>query len=130
MAPVRWSGYPLGHPTPPQPCLHRDGRTALHWAVHHGHLPSVDALINAGASLHIQDKKRWAFWGGRHGRLVRSRWASAAAGARRAGARPRMRLPTHHAWVSQAKALMAANEEVRSLAVWAVVPAGVPFGTD
>jgi hypothetical protein len=41
-----------------------------------------------------------------------------------------MRLPTHHAWVSQAKALMAANEEVRSLAVWAVVHAGVPFGTN
>ena len=53
-------GYPLGHPTPPQPCVNREGRTALHWAVSHGHLPSVHALIDAGASLDIQNIYRWA----------------------------------------------------------------------
>ncbi len=55
-----------------------------------------NALINAGASLHSQDKKRWAFWGGRHGRLVRSRWASAAAGA----AVARRSMPLHSAAVN------------------------------
>ena len=50
--------------------MHREGWTALHYAVSHGHLPSFDALINAGASLNIQTNEyfggRWAF-GGRHG---------------------------------------------------------------
>ena len=50
--------------------------TALHWAVHHGHLDTVRALIHAGASLNIQDGRRWALkiaavdatdWCGRRG---------------------------------------------------------------
>jgi ankyrin repeat protein len=32
--------------------------TALHWAARHGHLSSVHALINAGASLDIQTDYR------------------------------------------------------------------------
>ncbi len=51
-------GYPLGPPTPPQPCVHRYGNTALHWAAEHGHLPSVDALIKAGAKLNIKNNPR------------------------------------------------------------------------
>ncbi len=45
--------------------------TALHYAAAHGHLPSVNALIHSGASLHIQTNGsyyRCAFWGGRRGR--------------------------------------------------------------
>jgi ankyrin repeat protein len=42
--------------------------TVLHWASAHGHLPSVDALIKAGASLNIQTNDgRWAFCGGAAG---------------------------------------------------------------
>jgi hypothetical protein len=71
--PVRWSGYPLGHPDPrPSLCMHRHGWTALHWSARHGHLPNVRALINACASLNIPNEySRWPFWGGRHGRWVR-----------------------------------------------------------
>ncbi len=56
-------GYPLGHTDPsPAFALHRDGWTALHWAARHGHLPSVNALIHAGAPVNIQDNGyyRWA----------------------------------------------------------------------
>ncbi len=35
--------------------------TVLHWASAHGHLPTVLALILAGASLNIQTNERWAF---------------------------------------------------------------------
>jgi ankyrin repeat protein len=47
--------------------------TALHWAARHGHQRSVRALINAGASLHIQTTGdgflgRWAVRCGRRGR--------------------------------------------------------------
>ena len=82
-----WGGYRYAgrvtlwaSPISPPPCLHRDGKTALHWAAIHGHLPVVRALINAGAPLDIQDNwSGWAFWCGRVGLLVRSRRAAAGA---------------------------------------------------
>ena len=63
--------YPLGHPTPHQPCLRRlDRMTARHWAAWHGHLLSVHALINAGASLDIHDNEGYGWWDSRLGRPV------------------------------------------------------------
>ena len=66
-------GYPLGHADPsPAVAWHRYGRTALHWAVRHGHLPAVHALIRAGAPLDVQTNGifggRWALVGGGAGR--------------------------------------------------------------
>ncbi len=52
-------GYPLGRATPRQPWLRRGRWTALIWAARRGHLPSINALINSGAELNIQDKSRW-----------------------------------------------------------------------
>jgi hypothetical protein len=54
-------GYPLGHTDPsPAFALHRYRRTALHWAVLFGHLPTARALIHAGAPLGICDNGRLA----------------------------------------------------------------------
>jgi hypothetical protein len=84
-----WDGHRYAKPSAFL-CLRRDGETALHWAVIHGHLPAVLALIHAGASLNIKTSREWrnderyntcAFWGGRRGRLLRLGWASAAADA-------------------------------------------------
>jgi len=36
----------------------------LHFAAYHGHLPSVLVLINAGASLNIQDSRTRCVFGG------------------------------------------------------------------
>ena len=73
--------------------------TALHWAAVKGHLDTVRALIHAGASLNIQTDgmygRRWAFCGGRRGRLVRSGSASAAAGAAVACRRTPLLLAAH-----------------------------------
>jgi hypothetical protein len=69
--------YPLGHTDlSPAFALHRDGQTALHWAVGYGHLPAVNALIHAGAPLDIQSKGRWAF------RAAGRRGAESVAGRR------------------------------------------------
>jgi hypothetical protein len=51
-------GVPSGPHRPlPRLRLHRDagGMTALHWAARCGHVPTVCALIRAGAALDIQD---------------------------------------------------------------------------
>ncbi len=66
------------------PCLRRDGWTALHYAAAYGNLPTVHALINAGASLNIQDHDRWAFGGRRGlGAVGMDQAAAGAAGPRR-----------------------------------------------
>jgi ankyrin repeat protein len=44
----------VGHP-PPEPCLHRDGMTVLHFAALNGNAALTAALINAGASVNIQN---------------------------------------------------------------------------
>ena len=36
----------------------QDERTALHWAADHGHVEVVEALIEGGADLNIQNKVR------------------------------------------------------------------------
>ena len=56
--------YPLGHTNPSYGFVfHRQGWTALHNAACYGHLASVRALINAGASLHIETNSE-GFLGG------------------------------------------------------------------
>ncbi len=77
--------YPLGHTDPsPAFALHRRGRTALHYAVEHGHLAAVNALIHAGAELDARAADRYAWWAlcaaGR--RAAESVRASAAAARR------------------------------------------------
>ena len=65
------SGLPPGphRPLPAQQgevqaafALHRKGKTALHYAAEHGHLPAVNALIHAGAPLDVQDYDRFVRW--------------------------------------------------------------------
>jgi hypothetical protein len=128
-------------PTSPSPCLHRDGRTALHFAASSGHLATVRALINAGASLHIQTNEymgftdydsmsgRWAFCGGRRGRLVRSGWASAvaAAAAARRFTPLHMAAMTEHADVTAA--LLGAGADACIKSEWMYAAAGKEDGS-
>ncbi len=86
--------YPLGYDPLAQPCVHRNGWTALHHAAYHNHRKAVEVLIGAGAALNVKTPKsygsgRWALLGA--GAASAGRWptASVPAGAPRFTALPK-----------------------------------------